>query len=131
VCSSAQIRPGRGRKRKKRGSTGQIRVDAQRGHHGVNDMATSVVNPVIDQLRRAVLLGDGAALTDGQLLESFVRRKDEAAFETLLRRHGPMALGVCRRVLRNHQDAKDAFQATFLILVPKAGSIERSGRAAA
>jgi RNA polymerase sigma-70 factor (ECF subfamily) len=86
-------------------------------------MATSTLNPVIGQLRRAALLRDGAGLTDGQLLESFVRQRDGAAFEALVRRHGPMVLGVCRRVLRNHHDAEDAFQATFLVLVRKAASI--------
>jgi RNA polymerase sigma factor (sigma-70 family) len=86
-------------------------------------MATSPMNPVIDQLRRAALLGDGPVPSDGQLLESFVGRNDEAAFEVLVRRHGPMVLGVCRRVLRNHHDAEDAFQATFLVLARKAGSV--------
>jgi RNA polymerase sigma factor (sigma-70 family) len=68
-------------------------------------------------------LRDGGGLTDGQLLECFVRRRDEAAFEALVRRHGPMVLGVCRRVLRSHEDAEDAFQATFLVLVRKASAI--------
>jgi RNA polymerase sigma factor (sigma-70 family) len=86
-------------------------------------MATSPLNPVLDQLRRALLLRDGGDQPDGQLLESFISQKDEAAFEALVRRHGPMVLGVCRRVLRNHHDAEDAFQATFLVLVRKAGSI--------
>jgi len=86
-------------------------------------MATSLMNPVTHQLCRAALLRDGAGLTDGQLLESFLSGNDEAAFEVLVRLHGPMVLGVCRRVLRNHHDAEDAFQATFLVLVRKAGSI--------
>jgi RNA polymerase sigma factor (sigma-70 family) len=86
-------------------------------------MATRLLNPVIDHLRRAVLLRDGAGLTDGQLLESFLGGQDEAAFEALVRRHGPMVLGVCRRVLRIHHDAEDAFQATFLVLVRKGDTI--------
>src|SRR5438132_2748898 len=78
---------------------------------------------IIQYLHRAALLQDGAGRTDGQLLECFIAQKDEAAFEALVRRHGPMVLGVCRRVLRNHHDAEDAFQATFLVLVYKAASI--------
>jgi len=78
---------------------------------------------VFRQLRRTALLSDGAGLTDGQLLESYITRREDAAFEALVRRHGPMVLGVCRRVLRNEQDAEDAFQATFLVLLRKASSI--------
>jgi RNA polymerase sigma factor (sigma-70 family) len=63
--------------------------------------------------------------SDRELLERFVRGKDGAAFEALVRRHGAMVLGVCRRVLDHAQDAEDAFQATFLVLVRKAGSIGR------
>ena len=85
-------------------------------------MATSQMSEVIQHLRR-VLLRDGAGLTDGQLLEDYISRRDEAAFAALVRRHGPMVWGVCRRVLRNHHDAEDAFQATFLVLVRKAASI--------
>jgi RNA polymerase sigma factor (sigma-70 family) len=65
------------------------------------------------------------ALSDGQLLEWFVRRGEEAAFAALVRRHGPMVLGVCRRVLRHAQDAEDAFQATFLVLAQKAPRLRR------
>jgi len=70
-------------------------------------------NAIIRHLRRAVLLQEGAGLTDGQLLAAFISRKDETAFAALVRRHGPMVLNVCRRVLRNAHDADDAFQATF------------------
>jgi RNA polymerase sigma factor (sigma-70 family) len=62
-------------------------------------------------------------MTDGQLLEQFVRHQDSAAFETLVRRHGPMVLRVCERLLRHGPDADDAFQATFIVLVRKAHSI--------
>src|SRR5438876_3990577 len=64
-----------------------------------------------------------AGLSDEQLLARFAAVGDEAAFELLLRRHGGMVLGLCRRVSRNEQDAEDAFQATFLALARKARSI--------
>jgi RNA polymerase sigma factor (sigma-70 family) len=81
--------------------------------------------PVTGYLRR--LLGPPCAhgLSDAQLVERFVQKRDESAFEALVGRHGPTILGVCRRVLRHDQDAEDAFQATFLVLVRKAGSIGR------
>jgi RNA polymerase sigma factor (sigma-70 family) len=78
---------------------------------------------VLQHLRRAALLGDGAGLTDALLLEGFLARRDGACFEALVRRHGPMVLGVCRRLLRDPHDAEDAFQATFLVLVRRAASV--------
>ncbi|MCI0460899.1 MAG: sigma-70 family RNA polymerase sigma factor, partial [Gemmataceae bacterium] len=86
-------------------------------------MVTGQLNGVIQHLRRAVLLRDGAGMTDGQLLEDYISRRDEAALAALVQRHGPMVWGVCRRVLGDHHDAEDAFQATFLVLVRKAAAI--------
>jgi RNA polymerase sigma factor (sigma-70 family) len=90
---------------------------------GGTDLATSQMSEVIQHLRTAVLLRDGARVTDGQLLEGYIRRRDGAALEALVQRHGPMVWGVCRRVLSNYHDAEDAFQATFLVLVRRAASI--------
>jgi len=93
-------------------------------------MATSQMSEVIQHLRRAVLLQEGVGLTDGQLLADYISRRDEAALAALVRRHGPMVWGVCRRALRNDHDAEDAFQATFLVLVRKAASLASPERLA-
>jgi RNA polymerase sigma factor (sigma-70 family) len=85
-------------------------------------MPAATVTGVIRKLRRAVLTRDGADLTDAQLIASFLGY-EEGAFETLLRRHGRMVLGVCRRVLGDSHDAEDAFQATFLVFLRKAASL--------
>jgi RNA polymerase sigma factor (sigma-70 family) len=86
-------------------------------------LATARLDAVFQHLRRVVMLRDGAGMTDGQLLEAFISQRNEVAFEALVRRHGPMVLKVCRRALRNHHDAEDAFQATFLVLARKASSV--------
>jgi RNA polymerase sigma factor (sigma-70 family) len=88
-------------------------------------MPTSPTSSVIGELRKAVLRREAADLSDGQLLDCFLSHGEEAAFEALVRRHGPMVLGVCRRVLRHSHDAEDAFQATFLVLMRKAASIHK------
>jgi RNA polymerase sigma factor (sigma-70 family) len=84
-------------------------------------MAARQLNHIVRRLREAALGGR----PDADLLRAYVHRRDEAAFEALVRRHGPVVLGVCRRVLRNRADAEDCFQATFLVLVRKARSIRR------
>src|SRR5262249_6146125 len=93
--------------------------------NGAIDMATSPLSDVVRHLRRAAQVQEGGELRDGQLLECFVARRDEGAFNALVRRHGPMVLGVCRRMLRHPQDAEDAFQVTFLVLARKAKSIRQ------
>jgi RNA polymerase sigma factor (sigma-70 family) len=90
-------------------------------------VATGQSNRVVRYLRGVALRQSCAVLTDGQLLERFLGQRDDASFESLIQRHGPMVLGVCRRVLRNEADAEDAFQATFLVLVRKAASIVPRG----
>jgi RNA polymerase sigma-70 factor (ECF subfamily) len=78
-------------------------------------------------LYRAALLRNGAGLADAELLEGFVTRRNELFFEALVRRHGPMVLGVCQRILRHRHDAEDAFQATFLVLARRAAAIVPRG----
>jgi len=77
---------------------------------------------LLRRLRRLVT-GAGGDATDQQLLERYAAEGDEDAFAALVRRHGPLVHGVCRRILGNSHDADDAFQATFLVLAKKAGTV--------
>jgi len=88
-------------------------------------MANAHLDNVLYHLRKLAGGRPEEAWTDGQLLEHFLSKRDEAAFTTLVERHGPLVLGVCRRVLANDADAADAFQATFLVLARKAASIRK------
>ena len=78
---------------------------------------------VLGGMRRLFEGGSVAASSERQLLDRFLISRDEAAFEAIVARHGPMVVGVCRAVLSNPVDVDDAFQATFLVLVKKAGSL--------
>src|SRR5262245_16887696 len=74
--------------------------------------------------------GTFSGLSDGELLERFLERRDEIAelaFAVLVERHGPMVLRVCRRIIRDPHDAEDAFQATFLVLARKGRSVRVQG----
>ncbi len=88
-------------------------------------MVTAASSPILELIRRAVGDQRTRELPDPDLLQRFHAQHDQAAFHALLLRHGPMVLDVCRGVLGNEADAEDAFQATFLILARKAGSIRK------
>jgi RNA polymerase sigma factor (sigma-70 family) len=88
-------------------------------------MPDRLLRQLIDHLRAVVGPAAADALTDGELLDRYRLGRDEAAFELLVRRHGSLVLGVCRRVLRDAHLAEDAFQATFLILARKMRSVRR------
>ena len=89
-------------------------------------MAVGTSGAVLRDIQTLFDTGTASGLSDRQLLERFASRRDasaEAAFEVLVLRHGPMVLRVCRNVLGDSADAQDAFQATFLVLVRRRGSI--------
>ncbi len=88
-------------------------------------MANGRLHAVLHHLRQLADAAEAGGVSDAQLLERFVAHRDPAAFELLLWRHERLVHNVCRRVLRDAHDADDAFQATFLVLVRKAGSIGR------
>ncbi len=86
-------------------------------------MAVGQLNAVVQYLHGLARKSASASLSDRDLLRQFIRNRDECAFEILVRRHGQLVLGVCRRVLHHDHDAEDAFQATFLVLVRKAAAL--------
>ena len=93
-------------------------------------MAAEQPDILLRHIRKLGAAYNNESLSDRELLGRFAAQHDEAAFETLVRRHGPMVLRVCRRVLGQVQDAEDVFQATFLVLVRQArvAALARIGR---
>jgi RNA polymerase sigma-70 factor (ECF subfamily) len=81
------------------------------------------VHPLLRHIRKLIGAPEAGAGTDRQLLRRFAAYHDEAAFAALVQRHGPLVLGVCRRILGNEHDAEDALQATFLVLARKASAL--------
>ncbi len=90
---------------------------------GSTEMVETRLHDMLHQVR--FLACSHASVGDEDLLARFLQSQDEWAFEMIVRRHGPVVWGVCHRVLNHHADAEDAFQATFLVLVRKAGKIAR------
>jgi len=90
-------------------------------------MAKGELTTVLHHIRTLAGVHATRECTDQQLLEQFAKNRDEFAFAAIVRRHGPLVLGVCRRIVRDHHDADEAFQATFLVLARKAGSVRWRG----
>jgi RNA polymerase sigma factor (sigma-70 family) len=90
-------------------------------------MAIETLGAALKQINRLVADGTVTGFSDAQLLERFTSGHHAAAFEALVAHHGPMVLGVCRGILHDPNDAEDAFQATFLILVKKSSTLRRQG----
>src|SRR5215468_5566238 len=112
-----------GKRSTRQGLTGHDPVEGASEAAGLG-MPTSHGGSVIQFLRAVRPV---AGPTDGELLGRFVARRDGTAFAELLRRHGPMVLSTCRRLLRHEQDAEDAFQAAFLVLARKAEELALFG----
>lgn len=82
-------------------------------------------------IRRTLLrAGSAAKLTDGQLLARFVASQEQVALQELIRRHGPMVLQICQRVLRRAEQAEEAFQATFIVLAHNGRAVAKMGSVA-
>jgi RNA polymerase sigma-70 factor (ECF subfamily) len=101
-------------------------AEAQHAEHEI-PMPGEALESVLRYLRHAAEAHAARDLTDAELLERFRAHRDEAAFTLLVQRHGPMVMGVCRRLLGDRHGAEDAFQATFLVLARSAASIRTGG----
>jgi RNA polymerase sigma factor (sigma-70 family) len=88
-------------------------------------MVQATLGDVLQYLRITCDTSQAADLTDGDLIERFLVQRQDWAFAVLMQRHGPMVLGVCRRVLGDADGADDCFQATFVILVRRAAAIKK------
>jgi RNA polymerase sigma factor (sigma-70 family) len=86
---------------------------------------STIQKTLLHHLRSLAAKQASGALSDQQLLETFLTQRSEMAFAALVQRHGPMVMSVCRRLLRNHHDAEDAFQAVFLVFVDKAARLRK------
>jgi RNA polymerase sigma factor (sigma-70 family) len=89
------------------------------------NMADAPLAPVVRHLHKLAGLSPLSNVSDAQLLERFVQRRDEDSFAALVRRHGPLVWRVCRRVLRQRQHAEEAYQAVFLVLVRRAAKVRK------
>jgi RNA polymerase sigma factor (sigma-70 family) len=90
-------------------------------------MAETDLSAFLRRLTRTAAARGFVDRSDRQLVEWALARHDDAAFQAIVQRHGPMVYRVCRRALQHPQDAEDAFQATFLLLAQKLGTLRRQG----
>src|SRR6516225_2559086 len=88
-------------------------------------MATAKLSTFLRRLTRGMVAETMADQSDRELVERFLAGQGEAVFEAIVRRHGPMVYRVCWRVLQHHQDAEDAFQATFLVLAQRLRTVRK------
>jgi RNA polymerase sigma factor (sigma-70 family) len=88
-------------------------------------MSKTSLSTFLHHLKRGMVAETLSDAGDPQLVEQFLADRDEAAFEALIRRHGPMIMSVCSRIVHNHADAEDAFQATFLVLAKNLRTVRK------
>jgi RNA polymerase sigma factor (sigma-70 family) len=110
-------------------STAAVWIRGEDEKTGDDSMSIRVSGATLGDIQKLFGWGAMGTWTDSQLVEHFVggREAGEAAFRVLIQRHGPMVLGVCRRILGDEHAAEDAFQATFLVFVKKAGRLRDCG----